>query len=404
MIERTIEATLKDLARKHPVVTITGPRQSGKTTLCRKAFPDMAYVNLERPDTREYAVADPHGFLATYPQGAILDEIQRAPHLLSYIQVLVDDNVPARQFILTGSQQFEVLNTVAQSLAGRTALLRLLPLSIAELSPHERTDILDRLLLHGFYPRIHDRKLDPTQALGDYFATYVERDMRQMAAIKDMHLFEKFVKLCAGRVGQVLNMQSLGNDAGVSHTTARAWMSLLEASYVVFILPPWYRNISKRLVKSPKLYFYDVGLASYLLGIENESHVNRHPLRGNLFENLVIIEALKYRLNRGKGSNITFYRDGKGNEVDLVLENGPEVFPIEIKAGATIAADYFKGLGSFEKVVPPPENGGADKSSVAIGSGLVYGGAEKQKRGNTIIYPFYAIEEMLEEIEKNAKK
>ena len=391
MIERKIEAVLKDLAARYPVVTITGPRQSGKTTLCRKVFPDMAYVNLERPDTREYAVTDPRGFMATYSQSVILDEIQRAPHLLSYIQVLVDENTPSRPFILTGSQQFEVLNTVTQSLAGRTALLRLLPLSIAELSPHERTDALDRLLLYGFYPRIYDRKLDPTQALGDYFATYVERDMRQMAAIKDLQLFEKFVKLCAGRIGQVLNLQSLGNDAGVSHTTARAWLSLLEASYVVFILPPWYRNISKRLVKSPKLYFYDVGLASYLLGLENENHVSRHPLRGNLFENLVIIEALKYRLNRGKKSNLTFYRDGKGNEVDLVLESGPDVFPIEIKAGATITSDYFKGLKSFEKVVLQRAG---DKGAYG-GSGLIYGGAEKQTRGSTIIYPFYDIEEML---------
>ncbi|MBW6487143.1 MAG: ATP-binding protein [Syntrophobacterales bacterium] len=391
MIERTIEPVLKDAAGKYPVVTITGPRQSGKTTLCRKVFPGMAYVNLERPDTREYAVSDPRGFLATYPAGAILDEIQRAPHLLSYIQVLVDESVRSRPFILTGSQQFEMLNTVTQSLAGRTALLRLLPLSIAELAPHEPTAALDWLLLYGFYPRIHDQKLDPTQALGDYFATYVERDMRQMAAIKDLGLFEKFVKLCAGRIGQILNLQSLGNDAGVSHTTARAWISLLEASYVVFLLPPWYRNISKRLIKSPKLYFYDVGLASYLLGMENESHVSRHPLRGNLFENLVVIEALKYRLNRGKRSNMTFYRDGKGNEVDLVLESGPDVFPIEIKAGATIAADYFKGLSNFSKVIPPLENR-------ASSSALVYGGVEQQQRGSTMIYPFSAIEKMLNEL------
>ena len=396
MIERTIETVLKDMAVKYPVVTITGPRQSGKTTLCRKVFPDMAYVNLERPDSREYAVADPRGFLAAYPKGVILDEIQRAPHLLSYIQVIVDEKAPPRPFILTGSQQFELLSTVTQSLAGRTALLRLLPLSIAELSPHERTDIIDRLLLYGFYPRIYDRKLDPTQALGDYFATYVERDMRQMAMIKDIGLFEKFVKLCAGRVGQILNLQSLSNDAGVSHTTARAWISLLEASYVVFLLTPWYRNISKRLIKSPKLYFYDVGLASYLLRIENESHVSRHPLRGNLFENLVVIEALKYRLNRGKRSNMSFYRDGKGNEVDLVLEMGPDIFPIEIKSGTTIATDYFNGLRSFEKVIPALENNTQDKSSIMSRSALVYGGEEKQKRGNTMIYPFYAVEEMME--------
>ena len=388
MIDRTIEPVLKELAGKYPVVTITGPRQSGKTTLCRKVFPDMAYANLERPDTRDFAAGDPKGFLGSYPDGVILDEIQRAPHLLSYIQVIVDEQGIPGRFILTGSQQFEILNTVSQSLAGRTALLKLLPLSIAELGRRHLPASLDNLILTGFYPRIYDRQLDPTQTMGDYFETYVERDMRQIAAIKDLALFEKFVRLCAGRIGQILNLQSLGNDAGVSHTTARAWVSLLEASYILFILPPWYRNISKRLTKSPKLYFYDVGLASYLLGLENERHVSRDPLRGNLFENLVVMEALKHRYNRGRKSNLHFYRDAKGNEVDLILEIGPDLFPIEIKAGETITADYFKGLKHFTKVIP----------DLPWGSGLIYGGLERQTRSDIRIYPVYDLEEMLNEI------
>jgi predicted AAA+ superfamily ATPase len=391
MIDRTIEPVLKELAAKYPVVTITGPRQSGKTTLCRKVFPDMAYANLERPDTRDFATLDPRGFLGGYPNGVILDEIQRAPHLLSYIQAIVDERSAPGQFILTGSQQLEVLNTISQSLAGRTALLKLLPFSIAELGRRYLPPSVDRLLLTGFYPRIYDQQLDPTQTLGDYFETYVERDMRQLAAVKDLRLFEKFVRLCAGRIGQILNLQSLGNDAGVSHTTARAWMSLLEASYILFLLPPWYRNISKRLIKSPKLYFYDVGLASYLLGLENERHVSRDPLRGNLFENLVVMEALKYRYNRGRKSNLCFYRDGKGNEVDLILEFGPDLFPIEIKAGETITPDYFKGLKYFRKVMP----------DLPWGAGLIYCGLERQIRSDARISPVYDLEDMLNEIKDN---
>lgn len=388
MIDRSIEPVLKELTVKYPVVTITGPRQSGKTTLCRKVFPDMAYANLEQPDIREFAASDPKGFLGSYPDGVILDEIQRAPDLLSYIQVIVDERDFRGHFILTGSQQFEVISTVSQSLAGRTALLKLLPFSIGELGRRHLPASLDSLLLTGFYPRIYDRRLDPTQALGDYFATYVERDMRQIAAIKDIALFQKFVRLCAGRIGQILNLQSLGNDAGVSHTTARAWVSLLEASYILFILPPWYRNISKRLVKSPKLYFYDVGLASYLLGLENEGHVSRDPLRGNLFENLVVIEALKHRYNLGRKSNLYFYRDAKGNEVDLLLTIGADLFPIEIKAGETVTSDYFKGLKYFRKII----------SDLPLGAGVIYGGSERQVRSDARIYPVCDLEEMLNEI------
>lgn len=387
MIPRTLTPILKNLARQYPVVTITGPRQSGKTTLCRETFPNKPYINLESPDLRQFAVSDPRGFLAAYPDGAILDEIQRAPQLLSYLQPLVDEQSAPGQYILTGSQQFEVMTNISQSLAGRTALLKLLPFSIEELSQAGISSGIDTLLLNGFYPRIYDAGLNPTQALGDYLETYVERDIRQLINIKDLALFEKFVKLCAGRTGQLLNLQSLGNDVGISHTTARRWLTLLEASYVVFLLQPWFANISKRQVKTPKLYFYDVGLAAYLLGAESELHISRHPLRGNLFENMIIIEALKYRYHRGKRNNLHFWRDGKGHEIDLLVESGPDIMPVEIKSGATISDDFFKGLRTFTNQLP----------QVPVSS-LVYGGKEKQKRSDVLIWRASDVAEMMAKI------
>jgi uncharacterized protein len=389
MIIRTIEPVLKELAEQYPVVTITGPRQSGKTTLCRQAFPDLKYVNLEAPDTRSFARDDPRGFLSGFPTGVILDEIQRVPELLSYIQLVVDEKQNPGQFILTGSQQFEVLNTVSQSLAGRTALLKLLPFSMNELRTISPSFSIDQCLLYGFYPRIHDQKLNPTRALGDYFETYVERDLRQLSAIKDMSLFEKFVKLCAGRTGQILNLQSLGNDVGISHVTARSWLTLLEASYIVYLLRPWHSNVSKRLVKTPKLYFYDVGLASWLLGLESEHHVSRDPLRGHLFENMILMEALKYRYNQGKRSNLFYYRDNNGGEVDLIAEHGRELTAIEIKAGATITQDYFKGLRHFRK---------AAGEQWSIKAGLIYGGKESQQRSEALVYGALDCNELFEKL------
>jgi len=385
MINRTIEPVLKDLAAKYPVVTLTGPRQSGKTTLCRKVFPDAPYANLENPDTREFAATDPRGFLSAYPAGVIIDEIQRVPDLVSYIQGVVDERKMPGQFILTGSRQFEVMDAVNQSLAGRTALLKLLPFSIAEIRGTTLPESMDLLLLTGFYPRIHDQGLNPTQALGDYYETYVERDVRQLASIHNLGLFQKFVRLCAGRIGQVLNLQSLGNDAGISHTTARAWVTLLEASYILFLLKPWYRNISKRLIKSPKIYFYDVGLAAWLLGMESELHVSRDPLRGSLFENLALTETLKYRYNRGRKNTLAFYRDSRGNEVDMILESGRDVFPVEVKAGATIATDFFKGLAHFSRLIGGLPHGG----------GLLYGGRETRQQGPFHIHPVTDVEGML---------
>jgi len=283
LIPRTIEPVLQGLTGQYPVITMTGPRQSGKTTLCRAAFAHKPYANLESPDTREFALDDPRGFLAQYPDGAVLDEIQRAPDLVSYIQTMIDEDQRPGRFILTSNQQFEVSNTVNQSLAGRTAIVKLLPFSLNELQAAATLPDIDSLILHGFYPRIWDKQLDPTQALGDYFETYIERDLRQLATIKDLRMFERFIRLCAGRVGQLLNISSLANDAGVSHTTAGNWISILEASYILFLLPPYYRNISKRLVKSPKLYFYDVGIAAFLLGIENARQVSRDPPTGKSF-------------------------------------------------------------------------------------------------------------------------
>jgi len=390
MINRNIEPIFYDLASKYPVVTLTGPRQSGKTTLCRKVFPEMAYANLESPDVREYATTDSRGFLSAYTSGVIIDEIQRVPQLVSYIQGIVDERKTPGQFILTGSQQFEVMNTINQSLAGRTALLKLLPFSISEIRDLTLPESQDMMLLKGFYPRIHDQKLNPTQALGDYYETYIERDLRQLTTIRDLHLFQKFVRLCAGRIGQVVNMQSLANDTGVSHTTVQSWISLLEASYIIFLLKPWYRNTSRRLIKSPKIYFYDVGLAAYLLGMESEIHVSRDPLRGNLFENLALMEAIKYRFNKGRKNTVTFYRDSRGNEVDMILEGGHELFTLEVKAGTTISTDFFKGLKHFSRIASEPPRGG----------GVIYGGQEIQQRGIFRIYPVTAMDDMFDTLNR----
>ena len=385
MITREITNYLLHLATKYPVVTITGPRQSGKTTLVRSAFPDKPYINLELMDNREFAQSDPRGFLRRIPEGAILDEIQRAPALVSYIQGVVDEKKKNGMFILTGSQQFEVSVSISQSLAGRTALLKLLPFSISEVRRNYGFSNIDELIYKGFNPRIYDQALDPTQALADYFETYVERDLRQLIQVKNLSLFQKFVKMCAGRVGQLLNLNNLSNDLGLSHTTVREWMSILEVSYVVFLLQPFYSNIKKRLIKSPKLYFYDVGLASFLLGIESLSHVEVHPLRGNLFENLVLIEILKHRYNQVKRNNLNFYRDSQGNEIDVIYNIANNVLPIEIKAGETVIPEFLKGFAAFQKVVP----------DLPYGKAVIYGGKQEQTRGDVHVLPVTEMKEML---------
>ncbi len=377
MQKRTIEPFLKQLFKQYPVVTLSGPRQSGKTTLCRMAFPHKAYVNLEAPDERQFALEDPRGFLNAYQDGAIFDEIQRTPDLLSFLQPLIDENQRPGLFLLTGSQQFNVLEVLSQSLAGRTGLLTLLPFDWQEIQPYTEPSRVDSLILSGFYPRLHHMDIHPTQALGDYFETYVQRDVRQLLQIRHAGTFEKFVRLCAGRVGQLVNMQSLGNDAGVSHTTAKEWLSILEASYIIFQLPPWHANVSKRLIKTPKLYFWDVGLAAYLLGLEEEKQVSRDPLRGNLFENMVIAEMFKYCYHHGRRPRLSFYRDSTGNEVDLLVERGQELAAVEIKSGQTVTRDYFQGLNRFAKVAGDWLTGGA----------VVYGGNKRQLRSDWEVWP-----------------
>jgi len=379
MIERNIAPVLRRLAGRYPVLTLTGPRQSGKTTLARSLFSEKPYVTLEDPDTRRFATEDPRGFLAQYMRGAVLDEIQRAPEIASYLQGMVDADPQPGRFILTGSHQFELMSQVSQSLAGRTSVLRLLPFTLSEvrrLLGGTATADLPQTLLAGFYPRIHDQGLDPSQALSDYFATYVQRDLRQLAAVHDLHRFERFVRLCAGRTGQLLNLSSLGNDAGVTHTTARAWIDLLQTSYIVHLLPPWFTNTGKRLVKAPKLYFHDVGLACWLLGLRSAEQVARDPLWGALFENFIIMEAMKDRLNAGETGEMYFYRDSEGNEVDLLMPTGGRMHAIEIKAGATVNPDYFKGLKTFAAHQP-----------AAFGSGcVVFGGADGQSRSDWPVY------------------
>ena len=373
MIERDIAPVLRSLARQYPVVTLTGPRQSGKTTLARAEFPHLPYASLEDPDTRRFALEDPRGFLAQHAAGAVLDEIQRAPELASYLQALVDADPQPGRFVLTGSQQFELMTQVSQSLAGRTALLRLLPLTLSEvrrLRGGKAPQDLASTLLHGFLPRVHHRALDPSQALADYFSTYVQRDLRQLAAVQDLQRFERFVRLCAGRTGQLLHLSQLGNDTGVSHATARVWIDLLQTSCIVHLLPPWFTNSGKRLVKSPKLYFVDVGLACWLLGLHHAAQVGRDPLWGALFENLIVMEALKDQLNAGSAPQMYFYRDSEGNEVDLLLPAGRGLQAVEIKAGATVNPDYFKGLKTFA----------AHQGGAMAGGCVVYGGERGEPR------------------------
>ncbi len=388
MIEREITGRLTALFEQYPFVTVTGPRQSGKTTLCRAAFPALEYVNLEAPDQREFAESDPRGFLSQLGKGTIIDEVQHVPALLSYLQVLADERGRNGLFVLTGSEQFRLSSAISQSLAGRTALLRLLPFSLAERQRIGAGSAINDILYSGFYPRILDEGLDPRQALGDYVETYVERDVRRLGEIRNLSSFRRFVRLCAGRIGQLANLSSLGSDAGVSHTTAREWLTVLETSYVIFQLPPYHANIRKRLVKSPKLYFYDVGLASYLIGIENAEQVATHPLRGALFENMVVMEALKHRFNRGRESNLSFFRDSRGLECDLFYETGRGIHAIEIKSGATVASDYFTSLNRVAKLIP----------SIAAKT-VVYGGTARQSRTDSEVLPPVKLSGTLERFE-----
>lgn len=395
MIKRTLSGKLSALARQFPVVSITGPRQSGKTTLSRMVFKNHDYVSLEDPDEREFALADPKGFLRRFNGGVILDEIQRSAELLSYIQGIVDSDGTPGRFILTGSRQFNLMEKVSQTLAGRTAVVNLLPFSLDELlgvSPSDPWKMdrlpkrrkkppfnLEKILFQGFYPRIHDKGLDPQDWLSAYYRTYVERDVRDVANIGNLETFQRFVRLCAGRTGQLVNLSSLAADCGISHPTARSWLSILQTSFIVYLLPPHHANFSKRIIKSPKLYFLDTGLLCYLLRIREPEDIPAHAMKGAIFETLVLSELYKAFAHRGEVPPLYFWRDQTGHEVDVVLDTGKKLVPVEIKSGETVSSSFFDGLRYYTALGPPASPRGV----------LIHGGDVLYQRENFVVRPWY---------------
>lgn len=371
MIFRAAHATALRLAQGFPVIALTGPRQSGKTTLAKALFPDKPYITLEDPEERHFANADPRRFLARFADGAILDEAQRCPELFSYLQGVVDESRRMGHYVVTGSQQFGLTSQISQSLAGRVGLVQLLPFSLAELRDAERLpDDLDALLLSGAYPPLYDRPLTPSDWFANYVATYLERDVRQLLAVRDLALFQRFVKLCAARSGQLLNLSSLAADCGISHVTAREWLTVLEASYIVMLLPPYHRNFGKRLVKTPKLYFLDVGLCAYLLGIRDAAALSIHAQRGALFETLALGEFVKQRYHDGKPADLFFWRDNVGHEVDLLFEQDGKLQAVEIKSGATFAADWPVAARKWQAIA----------GDEALPPWIIYGGTASYNR------------------------
>jgi predicted AAA+ superfamily ATPase len=349
-IRRNIASTISDATKYFPVITITGPRQSGKTTLIRHLFEYLPYYSLENLDIRRFAVGDPVAFLNQHTEGMILDEVQNAPELLSYIQGIVDEN-PDRRFILSGSSQFSMLRTITQSLSGRTAIFELLPMSYTEVKAQADEKSLDELLFDGFYPAIYAQKNTASFLYPNYVKTYLERDVRDLLQVRDMMQFQTFLRLCAGRVGNLFNASELSNEVGLSVNTVKSWLSVLQTSYIVTLLPPWFENTTKRLTKTPKLYFVDTGLACYLLGIETPQQLSRDRKRGDLFENFIVTEALKRRYNLGKESNLFFYRDSHQNEVDLLIRHGDRFDAAEIKSAQTFNTDFEKGLRVVDKAL-----------------------------------------------------
>lgn len=377
MVNREAAVKIQELADKFPAIGLLGPRQSGKTTLAKTLFKDKPYVSFENQDTQLAAMTDPRAFLANYPKGAVFDEIQRAPHLFSYLQGIIDENASQTGlFILTGSQNFLLLENITQSLAGRIAFIHLLPFSYQELKTTTWKDnTLDFFILNGGYPRLYDKSIAPLDYYPNYILTYVERDVRQIKNINNLAIFQRFLKICASRNGQIINYASIGNDCGIDQKTVAAWLGILETSFIAFTLKPFYNNLGKRLLQMPKLYFYDTGLCCSLLEIENEIQLANHPLRGALFENFVLLELLKQRFNKGLRSNFYFWRDRTGNEIDILLDKATGAVPVEIKAAATYNKSFLKGIDYWKYIQP-----GTGQSF------LVYTGAVSlQQQGTEIV-------------------
>ena len=375
---RILEPLVRRVAGEYPVVTITGPRQSGKTTLCRALFPDKPYVNLEPLDEREYARNDPRGFLAQFPDGAVIDEIQNAPDLTSYIQVTVDENPEHGRFIVTGSQHFGLTQAVSQSLAGRTAMVHLLPLSFDELTSFDtEVDDLWQVVFQGAFPAVHGRRLNARRWLDNYLLPYVERDLRQISTIGDLAAFANFMALAAGRCAQEINLSAIGGDAGVSHNTVRAWISVLEASFVIFRLPAWHGNLRKQLLKTPKLHFLDSGLACRLLGIRSADELRRHPLRGAIFESWVAAEIFKHRTHRGETGGMFHFRTTRGPEVDIVIRRGLSSIGCEVKSATTMDGSFLRPLHRLQELLDG-----------ALTKRLVFGGGQGQERSQVECIPW----------------
>ena len=374
MLDRKLKVCLAYAAKKFPVVTLTGPRQSGKTTLVKSLFPHKTYVSLEDVDHRFFAKSDPRSFLKNFPDGAIIDEAQHVPDLFSYIQTRVDQNQVMGEFVLTGSQNILLSENISQTLAGRTAVLQLLPCTTNELN--WRGNDPYHLFFKGFYPAVHDRDIDPAMYYKSYVNTYVEKDVRSLINIKDLSKFHLFLQLCAGRIGQLFNASAIGSECGINHVTVKSWISILEASYVLFLLKPHHQNFNKRLTKHPKLYFYDTGLAAYLLGIESSEILSRHFVRGPIFENYVASELLKGRFNQGMESNIYFWRDHHGREVDFIIDKGSCLDAIEVKSAATVTQSFFEGLEYWGNLSP------------SSNKYLIYGGEMQQERSQIKLLPW----------------